>query len=77
MTADNTSVISNSASGMPINPSSIVQILEAILVELKQLNFFIKQLPLYLNSGKNILDEDADYSENLTGDDITNNASLS
>ena len=34
-----------------------------ILAELRQLNFFLRQLPLYLNGGINITDEDKDYRD--------------
>lgn len=73
---ENSNIVANSTAQMPTNSSSDGQVLEAILVELKQLNFFIKQLPLYLNTGKNIIDEEADYTESLTGLDVTTNSSL-
>lgn len=77
MAADSPGIIANSTAALPVNSASLQQVMEAVLIELKQLNFFVKQLPLYLNQGKNIIDEDADFNGNLTGLDILNNANLS
>lgn len=60
----------NNLSSMTL--SDEVQYLSEILMELRQLNFYLKQLPLFLNTGKSIVDEDADFRNSMTSSDINN-----